>query len=143
MARKPLAENLQQFQEELREDIHRSLCSSTADLISALQDRQLEKGRELAVELFPDFHLCNNDHPTWLLSRIVALVYSEDPFLHCDQLSTWLLELELELQQLPSSCPHVPCGGAVFPCADETSEDEPLVRQSWTGGFGVRAAEKA
>jgi hypothetical protein len=142
MGRKPDAVNLQHFLEELRQDLHRSLCSSTADLISALQERELERARGIAVQLFRDSHLSNNHRPSSRLSQIVSLLDSDEVFLNCDQLSVWLLELECELQQLRFSSPQVLPEGAMFPHARETSPDERLLWQS-TGSIEMREPKKA
>ena len=91
---------LQDFLEGLREEIRASLCSSTGELISALQKRDIDNARQIAVRLRQELNLCDSHHPSYFLAQIVALLQYEDVFLHCDELSVWLLALERELQLL-------------------------------------------
>jgi hypothetical protein len=135
MPSQPAVANLKQFLEELRKDIHESLCSTTAHLISALQERELEKARGIALQLFRDLYLCNNDRPKSLLSQILFLLYSDNLFLRCDSLSAWLVELDCELQKLRSWGAHVLPPIAMSPSAVETAPDEPFLWRRWIGGL--------
>lgn len=91
----------------LREQTYQSVCSSTGELISALQARELEKAQQIAAELQQDLQLCDQDRPRYYLAQIMTLLYVEDVFLHCDELSVWLLVLESELNRLRHSCSEI------------------------------------
>src|SRR6185437_290659 len=103
MAQKATESAFQAFLEGLRGDIHASLCSSTGELISALQERDVENAREIAVRLQQELNLCDSDRPSYFLAQILTLLSYEDVFLHCDELSGWLLALEYELERLRAS----------------------------------------
>lgn len=100
MAQKATESDLQAFLEGLSEEIHACLSSSTGELISALQARAVEHARRIAARLQQELNLCDSDRPSYFLAQIVTLLYYDDVFLHCDELSVWLLALENELQQL-------------------------------------------
>src|SRR6185437_1281226 len=103
MAQKATESAFQAFLEGLRGDIHASLCSSTGELISALQERDVENARGIAVRLQQELNLCDSDRPSYFLAQILTLLYYDDVFLHCDEVSVWLLALESELQRLRAS----------------------------------------
>jgi len=50
----------------LKGRIHESLRSTTGEPISALQERELEKGQQIAVQLHRDLRLCNSNRATLL-----------------------------------------------------------------------------
>src|SRR5690348_9742538 len=107
MAHKATESVLQTFLEGLREEIHASLSSSTGELISALQAREVKHAWQIAARLQQELNLCDSDRPSYFLAQIVTLLYYDDVFLHCDELTAWLLALEDELQRLRVSCrPH-------------------------------------
>lgn len=107
---------LQAFLEGLREDIYASLCSSTGELISALQEREVNKGRQIAARLNEGLHFCDSDRPRYFLAKIVTLMDCDDVFLHCDELSAWLLALERELDRVRRS--HRPLTAASAAVSD-------------------------
>ena len=107
MAQKATESVLQAFLEGLREEIHASLSSTTGELISALQAREVEHARQIAARLQQELNLCDSDRPSYFLAQIVTLLCYDNVFLHCDELTAWLLALEYELERLRVSCrPH-------------------------------------
>jgi hypothetical protein len=100
MARDTTPEYSQFLLQGLTEHLHRSLCSSIAELIYALQERQLAEARRIAAELAEDLCLCDSIRCSYFLSRILSLISVEDVFSRCDELSAWLLFLEQELQRI-------------------------------------------
>jgi|SRR5690242_7057011 len=95
---------LQAFLQRPSEEIHLSLCSTTGELISALQERKVEEARQIAGRLHQDLNLSESDGPSYFLAHIITLLYCDDVFLHCDELSVWLLALERELHRVKVSC---------------------------------------
>jgi hypothetical protein len=102
MARNTTTEDLQFLIEGLQEYLHRSLCSSIAELIYALQERHLPEARRMAAELARDLCLCDSGRSRYFLSRILSLLSDEDVFSRCDELSAWLLFLEQEVARIHS-----------------------------------------
>jgi hypothetical protein len=119
MAQKATESVLQAFLEGLREEIHASLSSTTGELISALQAREIEHARQIAARLQQEMNRCDSDRPSYFLAQIVTLLYYDDVFLHCDELSARLLALEYELQRLRVS--WRPYG--LFPAPASSFED--------------------
>lgn len=103
MTHRATEQDLRASLEALREEIHDSLCSSVGELISALQGREIQAARQIAARLHDDLHLCQRDRAGYYLSQIVTLLTYEDIFLHCDELTAWLLTLERELDQVRPS----------------------------------------
>ncbi len=100
MAETAIEPALQAFLEGPREELHLVLCSRTTELISALQERKVEKARQIAAQLHQALHFCVSDCPSYFLAQIVTLLYNDDVFVHCDELSVGLLALEHELDRL-------------------------------------------
>src|SRR5690348_18030872 len=68
MAQKATDSVLQAFLEALRQDTHASL-SSTGELISELQERDVENAREIAVRLQQELYLCDSHRPSYFLGQ--------------------------------------------------------------------------
>lgn len=100
MARKTSAADLRILRQGLREHLHRSLLAAVAELICALQQRDLPEARRIAAQLARDLRLCDSPPAQYFTSRIVSLLAHENVFDRCDQLSAWLLFLEREIESV-------------------------------------------
>jgi hypothetical protein len=142
MARKATESFLSAFLEGLREETHGSLCSITGQLVSALQERDVENARQTAARLQQELNLCDSDRATYFLAQVVTLLNYDDLFLHCDELSAWLLALEHELQRL-----RIFYCGASMSAAQVSSFDDTVPIQETgslkrgTPGAGKRSGE--